>query len=79
MEALTQAMKKANSPDPEKILSAFDSMTAPGSIQTCWGPARMGGAKKYGVNRVLERPVPMTRITKGGIEFIGFKTISVDD
>jgi hypothetical protein len=79
MEALVQAIKKANSPEPEKILAAFDSMTAPGSIQTCWGPAHMGGAKKYGVNRVLARPVPMTRIMKSGIEFIGFNAPNVDE
>jgi branched-chain amino acid transport system substrate-binding protein len=79
VEALVQAIKKANSPEPEKILAAFDSMTTPGSIQTCWGPSHMGGAKKYGVNRVLVRPVPLTRITKSGIEFIDFKTPNVDD
>ena len=79
MEALVEAIKKASSPEPEKILAAFDSMTAPGSIQTCWGPAHMGGAKKYGVNRVLARPVPMTRIMKSGIEFIGFNTPNVEE
>ena len=79
LDALVGAIKKANSPEPDKILAAFDAMTAEGSIQTCWGPAHMGGAKKYGTNRVLVRPVPMSLITKNGIEFLGFRTPNVDE
>ena len=78
-EALVAAIKKADSPEPKDILAAFDSMTEKGSIQTCWGPAHMAGAKKYGVNRVLARPVPMTMLTKNGVEFLGFNTPNVDE
>jgi branched-chain amino acid transport system substrate-binding protein len=77
-EAFVQALKKANSVKPEKVVAAFDSMTAPGSIQTCWGPGHMGGAKAFGVNRVLVRPVPITRLMNGKIEFVGFRMPSVE-
>ncbi|MBW1997329.1 MAG: ABC transporter substrate-binding protein, partial [Deltaproteobacteria bacterium] len=72
-EAFVQALKKANSVEVEKVIAAFESMTEPGSIQTCWGPAYMSGAKTFGVNRVLNRPVPQTRLMHGKIEFIGLK------
>ena len=72
-EAFVQALKKANSVDVEKVIAAFESMTKPGSIETCWGPAYMSGAKTFGVNRVLNRPVPQTRLMNGKIEFIGLK------
>jgi len=48
-------------------------MTAPGSFNTCWGPAHMSGKKTFGVNRVLNRPVPQTRLMNGKIEFLGLK------
>ncbi len=77
-EVFVQALKKANSVKPEKVAAAFDSMTAPGSFQTCWGPGHMGGIKTFGVNRVLVRPVPITQLMKGKIEFVGFKMPAVE-
>jgi branched-chain amino acid transport system substrate-binding protein len=72
-EAFVQALKKANSVKVEKVIAAFESMTAPGSFQTCWGPAHMSGKKTFGANRILQRPVPQTRLMNGKIEFIGLK------
>jgi branched-chain amino acid transport system substrate-binding protein len=72
-EAFVQALKKANSVKVEKVIAAFESMTAPGSFDTCWGPAYMSGKKTFGVNRVLNRPVPQTRLMNGKIEFVGLK------
>ncbi len=77
-EVFVQALKKANSVKPEKVAAAFDSMTAPGSFQTCWGPGHMGGIKTFGVNRVLVRPVPITRLMSGKIEFVGFQMPAVE-
>jgi branched-chain amino acid transport system substrate-binding protein len=77
-EVFVQAIKKANSVKPEKVIAAFDSMTAPGSFQTCWGPGHMGGAKTFGVNRVLVRPIPITRLMNGKIEFVGFQMPAVE-
>jgi len=72
-EAFVQALKKANSVEVEKVIAAFESMTAPGSFNTCWGPAYMSGKKTFGVNRVLNRPVPQTCLMNGKIEFLGLK------
>jgi branched-chain amino acid transport system substrate-binding protein len=76
-EVFVQALKKANSVEPEKIMAAFDAMTAPGSFETCWGAGHMGGSRDFGVNRVLVRPVPITRLMNGEIEFVGFKMPAV--
>ena len=77
-EAFVQALQKADSVDVEKVIKAFESMTEPGSIQTCWGPGYMTGKKTFGVNRVLNRPVPQTRLMDGKIEFIGLKMPALD-
>lgn len=77
-EVFVQALKKANSVNPEKVVAAFDSMTAPGSFQTAFGPGHMGGANRFGVNRVVVRPVPISLIMNGKIEFEGFKMPVVD-
>jgi ABC-type branched-subunit amino acid transport system substrate-binding protein len=77
-EVFIQALKKANSVDPQKVVAALDGMTAPGSAQTAYGPGHMGGVKRFGVNRVLVRPLPMSRLVDGKIEFLGFKMPVVD-
>ena len=68
---LAQAMEKAQSIDPAEVLAALETMTADGSLEINFGSARMGGADTYGVNRVLYRPFPLTRIMNGETEFIG--------
>ena len=70
---LVQAIEKAGSIDPEKVQATFDSLTSPGSLKTSYGPGRMGGAERFGVNRVLTRPLPISRLRQGKIEFMGFK------
>jgi hypothetical protein len=70
-------MEKAQSVDPEQVLATLDTMTAPGSLQTCFGPAHMGGLESFGVNRVLVRPIPISHIMNGKIEFVGFMPIEV--
>lgn len=74
---LVQAMEKAQSVDPEEVLAALDTMTEPGSLQTGFGPAHMGGLESFGVNRVLVRPIPISHIMNGEIEFVGFMPIEV--
>jgi branched-chain amino acid transport system substrate-binding protein len=77
-EVFVQALKKANSVEPQKVIAAFDSMTAPGSLQTAYGSAHMGGIKRFGVNRVLVRPLPMSKLMGAKVEFLGFKMPVVD-
>ena len=68
---ITKAMQKAGSIEPAKIVAAWESMTAPGSFETSWGPGQAGGINTVGVNRRLVRPIPMARIMNGNIEFVG--------
>ena len=77
-EAFIAALRKADSVEPEKVVAAFDSMTAPGSFETAFGPGHMAGQNRFGVNRVVVRPMPITRIDKGKISFVGFKMPVVD-
>jgi len=62
---LTQVMQKAKSVDPEKVAAAVETMTTPGSLQTTFGPSCIGGLERFGVNRVLVRPIPMVSIMNG--------------
>ena len=69
---LAQLMQQAGSVDPEKVDAVLDQMTAEGSLQTTYGPGRIGGAKaKYGTNRVLYRPLSVVRLMNGVPELIG--------
>jgi branched-chain amino acid transport system substrate-binding protein len=77
-EVFVQALKKADSVDPKKVVAAFESMTAPGSFQTAFGPGHMGGKERLGVNRVVVRPMPISRLMNGKIEFVGFEMPVVD-
>jgi branched-chain amino acid transport system substrate-binding protein len=69
---LVQAMQKAGSTDPKAVLATLETMTNKGDLQTNEGPGYMGGQERFGVNRVLYRPFPITRIMNGQLEFIGF-------
>lgn len=77
-EVFVQALKKAGSIQPEKVVAAFDSMTAPNSFQTAFGPGHMAGKNRFGANRVVVRPIPLSRLDKGKISFVGFKMPVVD-
>ncbi|MBW2619189.1 MAG: ABC transporter substrate-binding protein [Deltaproteobacteria bacterium] len=70
---LVQALKKADSVDPAKVAAAFDQLTAPGSLMTTFGPGHMGGKERFGVTRVLTRPVPISTIIKGQIGLASLK------
>lgn len=70
---LIQGIEKAGSIEPEKVLKTLENLTAPGSLKTSYGPGSMGGAKRFGVNRVLTRSLPISRLRNGKIEFVGFK------
>ena len=71
---LVQAIKKAGSVNPERVLGAFDQLSTPGSLKTVFGDANLGGKERFGVNRVLVRPIPLSRLVNGKIEFVGMKT-----
>lgn len=74
---LVQAIEAAQSVDPATVLAKLDTMTAPGSLQTGFGSAHMGGLETYGVNRVLVRPIPVSYLMNGQIVETVFMTIEV--
>jgi branched-chain amino acid transport system substrate-binding protein len=66
---LLAAMQKAQSLDTEKVVKAWESMK---SIDTIFGKGRMGGKGLFGIDHVVIRPVPMSRIANGKVEHVGF-------
>ena len=70
---LIQAMQKAKSVNPEKVIAALDGMTTKGSLMTNFGPAYMGGEERFGINRVLKRPIPITHVMNGEMKLVGYR------
>jgi len=68
-----QIMQKAGSIDAATVVKTMEGMTTAGDLQTLEGAGYAGGQARFGVNRVLYRPIPLTRIMNGVAEFIGFK------
>ncbi|MBT3368568.1 MAG: ABC transporter substrate-binding protein [Nitrospina sp.] len=69
---LHQVIEKTGTLDGKEIAKAFESLTNPGDLKTLFGPARMAGKKEFGANRVLARPVPITRMDNGKVTFVKF-------
>jgi len=69
---LVQAMEKAQSVDPQAVIAALDSMINMGDLQTSYGPGYMGGQERFGINRVLHRPIALTHIKNGEIKTVGY-------
>jgi branched-chain amino acid transport system substrate-binding protein len=74
---MAQVMEKAQSLDPQEVMNTFETLTEPGDLQSVFGPAHVGGLQTYGVNRVLVKPVPMSRLVNGQGEFIGMFTAEI--
>jgi branched-chain amino acid transport system substrate-binding protein len=70
---LVQAIEKANSLDTTKIAETWEKMD---SINAMYGKAKMGGMKTFGINHVMMRPVPITRLNNGKVEFVKFFNVS---
>lgn len=70
---LVQAMEKAQSVDGEAVIAALDTMTELGDLKTGFGDGYMGEGDRLGVNRVLVRPMPITRIMNGVVELIDYR------
>jgi branched-chain amino acid transport system substrate-binding protein len=74
---LSQAIEKANSIDPKQVVKVLQGMTKPGSLKTTFGPGHMGGAKTYGANGMLVRPMPITLIQGEKIKMVKWVTPAV--
>jgi branched-chain amino acid transport system substrate-binding protein len=66
---LLAAIQKAQSLDTEQVVKAWESMK---SMETIFGKGRMGGKALFGIDHVVIRPVPMSRIVNGKVEHVGF-------
>jgi len=68
---MVQAIEEAQSLDTTVIAETWEKME---SIDTLFGKARMGGLETWGINHVVMRPAPISRMVKGEVEFIKFVT-----
>jgi hypothetical protein len=64
---LIQAISKAQSLDPVKVAKTWENMQ---TVETSRGPAKMGGLKTFGINHMVFRPCPMSRMKNGQVEFV---------
>jgi branched-chain amino acid transport system substrate-binding protein len=74
---LVQMIEKAQSIDPEVVQSTFETLTNAGDLTSIFGPAYAGGEETDGVNHVLVKPWPLSRMTDGVPEHVDFITIDV--
>jgi len=66
---LTQAIEKAQSIDPTVVKNTWEKMT---SIDTVYGPGRMGGMKTYGINHNVSYATPVTSLQQGKVVWVGW-------
>ncbi len=66
---LLQAIEKAQSFDPDVVVKTWENMT---EVDTIFGKGRMGGMDYFGINHVVIRPVPLSRIMNHKVETVGF-------
>jgi branched-chain amino acid transport system substrate-binding protein len=63
---LLQGIEKAQSFDTDRVVEALENMK---SIDTIYGTGRMGGMEIFGINHVVIRPITLSRIMQGNVEF----------
>lgn len=68
---LSQAIEAAQSLDPTAVKTAWENMP---SVKTSFGPGHMGGLKTFGVNHIVVRPTPISRLENGKVELIKWYT-----
>jgi branched-chain amino acid transport system substrate-binding protein len=71
---LVQAIEKAQSLDTSEVAAAWEKMS---SIETSMGTGHMGGLKTYGINHLAVRPMPISKLEKGDVKFIGWVMPSI--
>jgi ABC-type branched-subunit amino acid transport system substrate-binding protein len=64
--SLAQAIQAANSLDPKVVASKWEKMD---SIDTIFGPGKMGGLQTFGVNHNVYFKTPISVINNGKVEF----------
>ena len=64
---MAQAIEAAQSLDPTVVAGTWENMK---SIETMYGKGTMSGLKDFGINHVIMKPRPLTRLEKGEVEFV---------
>lgn len=63
--SLVQAIEKAQSFDPEKVVKVWEGMK---TIETAWGTGTMGGQKAFGINHMVLSPAPISILKSGKVQ-----------
>ena len=64
--SMVQAIQAAQSLDPKVVATKWEGMS---SINTIFGPGKMGGKQTYGVNHNVYYQTPISVIKNGKVEF----------
>lgn len=68
---MAQAIEAAQSLDPTVVAGTWENMK---SIETLYGKGRMGGLEDFGINHIVMKPRPLTRLENGEVAFVKFIT-----
>jgi branched-chain amino acid transport system substrate-binding protein len=75
MYVLFQAIEKAQSLDPTVVKKTWEQMK---SIDTVYGPGRMGGLKTYGINHTVCHPCPIQALQNGQVKWVKWVDVYSD-
>ncbi len=64
---LKQVLEKAQSTDPAVLKDVWGNMK---TIDTVYGPGRMGGLKTYGINHTVCAPCPIVALMDGQVKWV---------
>jgi branched-chain amino acid transport system substrate-binding protein len=64
---LKQVIEKAQSADPAAIKDTWEKMK---TIDTVYGPGKMGGLKTYGINHTVCAPCPIVALMNGEVKWV---------
>jgi len=64
---LKQVLEAANSTDPTVVKNTWEKMK---TIDTLYGPGKMGGLKTYGINHTVCHPCPIVSLTNGEVKWV---------
>jgi branched-chain amino acid transport system substrate-binding protein len=70
--SLVQAVQEAQSLDPTAVKDKWEKMK---TIQTPYGPGKMGGKKTYGINHSVSAPMPLTGLKNGEVVWIKWQEV----
>lgn len=69
---LTQAIEKAQSLDPTVVRDTWEKMS---SIDTAYGPGKIGGMKTYGINHNVSYKTPFCSLKNGKVVWVEWRKV----